>query len=72
MAETFKLEEASRASFLIKNLYECFLQRDCTEIFINPLVLTPHKKFVAANAIIRIDDDSLYRQQELSTAIDQS
>ena len=57
---------------MVKNLYECFIQRDCLEIQINPLVLTPDRKFVAANIIVRLDPDAIYRQQELSTLIDPS
>ena len=41
VAEQLGIEERSRASFMIKNLYECFLQRDCLTVAINPLVLTP-------------------------------
>lgn len=72
MAEQLGIVESSRVAFLIKNLYECFLQRDCLEIAINPLVLTPKKKFFAANTFIRLDPDSLYRQQELAASLDLS
>ena len=57
---------------MIKNLYECFLQRDLLQIAINPLVLTPQRKFIAANTLIELDPDSLYRQQELAASIDLS
>lgn len=57
---------------MIKNLYECFIQRDALEIVLNPLVLTPQHKFIAANTMIRLDSDAMYRQQELSTLIDHS
>ena len=51
---------------MLKNLYECFVQRDCSEIQINPLIYTPDRKFIATNTIIRLDPDSLYRQQDLA------
>ena len=60
-AAKMNIAEPSKVSFIIKNLYECFLQRDCSMISVNPLVLTPRKKYVAANIIINLDDDSLYR-----------
>ena len=55
----------SKLAFLIKNCYECFIQRDCKVIEINPLVWTKSKTFRAANPSIIIDDDSLYRQSEM-------
>ena len=33
-------EQQSTLVFLIKNLYECFIQRDAKKVMINPLVLT--------------------------------
>ena len=57
---------------MIKNLYECFLQRDLLEIHINPLVVTPKRKFIAANVVANLDPNSLYRQQELAASIDLS
>lgn len=58
--------------FLIKNLYECFVQRDAKSIDINPLVLTEEDEFKAANVKVQIDSNSTYRQQELLTTRDQS
>ena len=72
VAHAFGMPESYRAAFLIKNLYECFLQRDCLEIQINPLVLTPQHNFVAANVQIEIDPDALYRQSEINTWLDLS
>ena len=40
-AQKMGIQEPSKVSFIIKNLYECFLQRDCSMIVVNPLVLTP-------------------------------
>jgi len=62
VADKLGIYESSRISFMIKNLYECFLQRDCLSIIINPLVVTPARKFIAANTQIRLDEDALYRQ----------
>ena len=63
---------ASTLAFLIKNLYECFLQRDCEAILINPLIFTQERKFRAANPRIKIDPKSYYRQAELLTSLDLS
>jgi len=62
IAEDLGIKENSQASFMVKNLFECFMKRDCLEIQINPLVLTPKRKFIAANSYIRLDPDALYRQ----------
>ena len=61
LASDLGISERSRLSFLIKNLYECFLQRDCLTVVINPLVITPKRKFIAANTLIRLDSDAMYR-----------
>ena len=61
IAERLNIPEQSTVSFMVKNLYECFVQRDCTEIQINPLVITPQRKFVAANTFIHLDEEALYR-----------
>ena len=61
---------ASTLAFLVKNLYECFLQRDCELITINPLIFTKQRRFRAANPRITIDPRSHYRQAELLSAFD--
>ena len=61
---------ASTLAFLVKNLYECFLQRDCENITINPLVFTKQRRFRAANPRITIDPKSHYRQAEILSSFD--
>lgn len=60
----------SKLAFLIKNCYECFIQRDCYDLTINPLVYTKCHKFRAANPRMEIDENSLYRQSEILALID--
>ena len=55
----------SKLAFLIRNCYECFVQRDCFDILINPLIFTKCQKFRAANPRMEIDQNSLYRQSEI-------
>ena len=55
-------DKQSALSFLIRNMWECFRQRDCTLIQLSPLALTYNNKFRAANVIIHVDNDALYRQ----------
>ena len=60
----------SKLAFLIMNAYECFIQRDCYDLTINPLVYTKCNKFRAANPRMEIDENSLYRQSEILALID--
>ena len=54
-------EKISTMAFLLKNLYECFIQRDALSITINPLIMTKEGRFVASNIKVDIDPDALYR-----------
>ena len=54
-------EQKSQLSFIIKHLYDLFMEKDAEVIEINPLVLTTDQMLVARHAHIRIDNNSLYR-----------
>lgn len=58
-------QQGSALSFLIKNMYECFIKRDAARILINPLVLTEDDDLVAANCRVIIDENAIFRQQEM-------
>jgi len=66
MDEFLGLREDVRAEFgeLIRNLYRLFLERDASLLELNPLVLTGDGHF-ALDAKISIDDNALYRQQDV-------
>jgi len=55
-----------QAVAILKQLYK--LRRDCDASLaeINPLVLTPEGRLVAADAKINVDDNALFRQEELA------
>lgn len=53
--------KGSEVIFLLKHLFDCFIQRDAELIEINPLVLTKEGSIVAADTKIIIDENSLYR-----------
>jgi succinyl-CoA synthetase beta subunit len=53
-------------------MYECFLQRDCLNITINPLALTAKHDLIGVNCRIEIDDNAEYRQQEMFAINDKS
>ena len=54
-------DKKSEMVFLLKHLYDCFIQRDAEMIEINPLVYTKDQKIVAADTKIIIDDSALFR-----------
>ena len=52
---------SSTLAFIVKNLYECFVQRDCDKITVNPLIYTKQGEFCAANPRVYIDPNAHYR-----------
>ncbi|MFW6153460.1 MAG: succinate--CoA ligase subunit beta, partial [Halobacteriota archaeon] len=47
-------------------LYSLFESRDASEIEINPLMVTPEDEVIAADAVMNIDEDALFRQPDLA------
>lgn len=62
----------SALAFILKNMYECFIQRDALQITINPMIITTDGELFAANTKMTIDPDALYRQAELRLLLDSS
>ena len=54
------------AADLIGRLYRLFVEKDCTLVEINPLVITSDEQLVALDAKINLEDDALFRHPELS------
>jgi succinyl-CoA synthetase beta subunit len=54
-----------QASKLFTALYKLFIARDCSQIEINPLVVTPDGQLLALDAKFNFDDNSLYRQADI-------
>lgn len=65
-------DKKSEMVFLLKHLYDCFIQRDAEMIEINPLVYTRDQKIVAADTKVIIDDSALFRQAELKEEEDRT
>ena len=51
---------------VLSTLYELFDERDASEIEINPVMVTDDREVVAADAVMNVDDDALFRQAELA------
>ncbi len=57
---------------LMSNLYRLFESRDCSLAEINPLALTTDGRLLALDAKVNLDDDALFRHQELQALRDPS
>jgi succinyl-CoA synthetase beta subunit len=55
----------NQASKLLANLYKLFLERDCSMVEINPLVVTAKGELLALDAKFNFDDNALFRQSEI-------
>lgn len=72
-ASDLGLEEyRSQIVFLFKHLYDCFIERDCDLIEINPLALLKDGSIVAADSKVTVDDNAVFRQPELKAEEDTS
>jgi succinyl-CoA synthetase beta subunit len=63
-------EQLRAASGFITNLYNMFVSLDCSLAEINPLVLTGSGELLALDAKINLDDNALFRHQELAVLDD--
>ncbi|NNM61089.1 MAG: ADP-forming succinate--CoA ligase subunit beta, partial [Steroidobacteraceae bacterium] len=68
------LEGAQIAQFgrIARALYELYLARDASLVEVNPLIVTGGGDLVALDAKINIEDNALFRQQELAALRDPS
>lgn len=56
------IPEAAKA---VQNLYKVFIEKDCTQVEINPLSETPDHKVLAMDAKLGFDDNAEFRQKEV-------
>ena len=60
-------KDSSGFSWVLRTLCRIALEKDAELVEINPLVRTPSGQFVAADARITVDDNSLYRHPEFQS-----
>lgn len=60
-----KPELVRPASELVLNLYRLFLEKDCSLVEINPMVVTAEGRVLALDAKLNFDDDGLFRHRDL-------
>jgi succinyl-CoA synthetase beta subunit len=64
--------QINAASKLFSNMFKLFLARDCSQIEVNPLVITKEGALIALDAKFNFDDNALYRQPEIVAMRDKS
>ncbi|NOY61968.1 MAG: ADP-forming succinate--CoA ligase subunit beta [Gammaproteobacteria bacterium] len=74
LAFSLALERAQFTSFsqLLQNLYRLYEEQDASLVEINPLVVNGEGKLVALDAKVVIDDNALYRHDDLAAWRDTS
>ena len=59
-------EYARDVSSILSTLYELYEANDASDIEINPVMITADDDVIAADAVMNIDEDALFRQQDLA------
>ena len=57
---------AGDVASILSTLYDLYESKDASEIEINPVMITGGREAVAADAVMNIDEDALFRQPELA------
>jgi len=72
MADMLGLDGQGAQQFagLAAKLYAVFVENDCSLLELNPLILTAGGDLLALDAKISVDDNALFRQQELAAMRD--
>ena len=58
-------EVAGDVASILRTLFDLWNDKDATEIEVNPLMITTDDEVVAADAVMNIDDDALFRHPDL-------
>lgn len=56
---------AKQASVMLKNLYRFFMDKDCSLVEINPLVITEDGDLHALDAKVNFEDNALFRHEDI-------
>ena len=62
--------DLSEITTLLQNLYKLFISKDASLVEINPLILTTDNHFLALDAKMSFDDNSLFRHSEIEALRD--
>ncbi len=59
-------EYAREVSSILSTLYELYVDNDAADIEINPVMITADDDVIAADAVMNIDEDALFRHPDLA------
>ena len=67
IAKSLKLEKAQlkEAFQFFAGLYKCFMEMDCSQVEINPMIVTKTGQLLALDAKLNFDDNALFRHPEI-------
>ncbi len=65
-------KQARACAGILKSLYRCFVEKDCSLAEINPLVLTKAGEVIAIDAKVNFDDNALDRHPDFEALRDMS
>ena len=63
---------AGDVASIVSTLYDLYEANDATEIEVNPVMITSDRDVIAADAVMNIDEDALFRQPELAELEDEA
>ncbi len=66
----WKGDEAKKGALIAKGLAKCFIEQDAALLEINPLVKTPEGEILAIDAKLSIDDNAIFRHEEIALFYD--
>ncbi len=58
-------EQTKAAVPFFANIYRCFMEMDCSQVEINPLILTKQGELLALDAKFNFDDNALFRHKDV-------
>lgn len=65
IAYALDVENKKDFCILLKNLYKLFIDKDCSLVEINPLVITKQNELIALDAKINFDDNALFKHPDI-------
>ncbi|MFT4883882.1 MAG: succinyl-CoA synthetase beta subunit [Natronomonas sp.] len=65
-------EVANDVASILSQLYDLWEDKDATDIEVNPLMVTSDDEVIAADAVMNIDEDALFRHPDLEAMEDEA
>lgn len=59
------MESMKDAVNFFKGVYDCFMQMDCSQVEINPMVITGDNRLLALDAKMNFDENALFRHKDV-------